>query len=219
MIGTEGKNDESGEEQEDGYKNKGRKQFDEPEDAKIFCASGKVSSEIGVDMRCVISFNYLKVPAGPLLHECSHECACETEYEAEEPDRVDEYHRSGGGEGSGWTGGGTGTVGVGKLFGYLGEEELGGDIGILLQGRVADGNESCYRRREKTSLEMVRACKHTTVCVKAYENEDAICASLPIFHIFIVKLQCASDIHRKDSSRRVTISSFLRGGAIIASAL
>ena len=57
MIGTEGKNDESGEEQEDGYKNKGRKQFDEPEDAKIFCASGKVSSEIGVDMRCVISFN------------------------------------------------------------------------------------------------------------------------------------------------------------------
>ena len=87
---------------------------------------------MGADVRGVISLNYLEVSAGPLLHERGHERACETEHEAEEPDRVDEYHGSGGGEGSRRARGETGAIGMGKLLGYLCEDGLGSDVGILL---------------------------------------------------------------------------------------
>ena len=55
--------------------------------------------------------------------------------------------------------GGNKVVGMstGTLLGYL-HEGLGDDIRILLQVRVADG----HRRREKTDLERVGGCKHTT---------------------------------------------------------
>ena len=49
-------------------------------------ASGKILSDVGTDMGCVISLNDLEVPAGPLLQKRSHERAGETEHEAEEPD-------------------------------------------------------------------------------------------------------------------------------------
>ena len=56
----------------------------------------------------------------------------------------------------------TGIVGIGirKLLGYLCEEEVGGDIGILLQGRVTDRDKGGHCRRKKANL---RACKYTTV--------------------------------------------------------
>jgi hypothetical protein len=34
---------------------------------------------------------------------------------------------------------------MGKLLGYLCEDGLGGDVGILLQGRIAEGDESSHR--------------------------------------------------------------------------
>ena len=37
------------------------------------------------------------------------------------------------------------SIGIRKLLGYLCEEEVGGEIGILLQGRVADGDEGSHR--------------------------------------------------------------------------
>ena len=142
LIGLEGKTDESDEEQEDRYKKKTRQELGKPDDAELICASEKVLSDVGADMWCVISPNYLNVPARPLLQKCSHKRATETEHEAEEPDGVDKYCQSGGRE---WTlGRGTRDrnrmVGIGELFGYLSEERLGDDVGILVQSRVADGN-------------------------------------------------------------------------------
>ena len=67
MIGLEGKNDESGEEKEDGYDKKSWQQLDEPEDAEPACALVKVLSNIGTDMRGVILSDYLEVSASPLL--------------------------------------------------------------------------------------------------------------------------------------------------------
>ena len=65
----------------------------------------------------------------------------------------------------GRSGGGDQAVGIGtgKLLGYLCEEGLGDDVGILLQARVAEGDKSGHRRREKTDLERVVTYKHTTV--------------------------------------------------------
>ena len=67
MIGKEGKNDKSGEEQEDGYDKKGWKQLDEAEDVEPARALVKVLSNMSTDMRWVILSNYLEVSAGPLL--------------------------------------------------------------------------------------------------------------------------------------------------------
>ena len=67
MIGEEGKNDESGEEQEDGYDKKGGQEFDKPEDAEPACALVKVLSNMSTDMRWVILSNHLEVSASPLL--------------------------------------------------------------------------------------------------------------------------------------------------------
>ena len=106
---------------------------------------------------------------------------------------------------------------MGKLLGYLSEEGLGG---ILLQVRVADGDEGGHRRREKTSLEIMGVSTGRSSWLgsaKSYENKDAICTSLPVFHIFIVKLQCTGDIHREDGSRRITILGFLLSGNIFLS--
>ena len=119
---------------------------------------------MGTNMRWVTSFNYVEVSAGPLLQKRSQNGTYETEHKAEEPDRVDKYHRSGGGEGEldrrsyGVTG--IVSIGIGKLLGYLCEEEVGGEVGILLQGRVADGDKGSHRRREKANL---RACEYITV--------------------------------------------------------
>ena len=142
LIGLEGKTDKSDEEQEDRYKKKTRQELGQPDDAELICASEKVLSDVGADMRCMISLNYLEVPACPLLQKCSHQRAAETEHEAEEPGGVDKYRQSSGRE---WNLG-TGTrdrnrmVGIGELLGYLCEERLGNNVGILLQSRVADGN-------------------------------------------------------------------------------
>ena len=51
---------------------------------------------------------------------------------------------------------------------------------------------------------------------EAYKNEDALCTSLPILNICAVKFWCTGDIHGEDGSRRVTISSFIRGGGDLA---
>ena len=51
--------------------------------------------------------------------------------------------------------GGDEAVGIctGKLLGYyLCEERVGDDVRILLQARVAEGDKSGHRRREKTDL-------------------------------------------------------------------
>jgi hypothetical protein len=137
-----------------------------PKEAELACALVKVLSNMSTNMRWVISSNYLEVSAGPLLQKCRHKGTGETEHETEEPDRVDEYHRSGGGEGTlgRQTCGGNGaiSIGTGELLGYLCEEGLCDDVGILLQARVADGDKSSHGRREKTDLEQVGACKNTT---------------------------------------------------------
>ena len=43
--------------------------------------------------------------------------------------------------------------GVRQLLRYLLEEKLGGDVWILLQVRIAEGDESSNRGREEASLE------------------------------------------------------------------
>jgi len=145
VIGAEGEDDESGEEQEYGYEKKERQYIDKPRDPEPACTSCKVFPNMGTDVGCVVPLNHLEIPAGPLLQECSHERACETEYEAEEPDRVYKYHRCRRSEGSldGWTSGTTGG-GIRKLLGYLCEEGLGGDVGILLQILVADSDKTSH---------------------------------------------------------------------------
>ena len=107
-------------------------------------------------MGCVSPLNHLEVSAGPLLHKRGNKRACESEREAEEPDRVDEYYRRGRGEGKlgGWAqSGSTATIcgRIGKLLGYLCEEGLDGK-GILLQVRVADSNKSSHSGGEYTRL-------------------------------------------------------------------
>ena len=107
--------------------------------------------------RFVFSLNYEKVSASPMLQKCGHERTRETEHEAEEPDCVDKYHRYGRDKvtldrrarsATGVTYGG-----VRKLLRYLCEEELSADVGILLQVRIAEGNESSHRGGEEGSLE------------------------------------------------------------------
>ena len=111
---------------------------------------------MGTNMRWVISFNYLEVSAGPLLQKRSQKGTYETEHKAEEPDRVDKYHRSGGREGrlDRRTRGVTGMVciGIGKLLGYLCEEELCGEVEILTQGRITDGDKGSHRRSKRANL-------------------------------------------------------------------
>ena len=138
----EGKTNKSGKEQEDRYEKKRRQELGKPDDAEPVCASEKVLSDVGADMGCVISLNHLVVPARPLLQKCSHKRASETEHEAEEPDGVDKYRQSGGGEGTlgRRTREGNRVVGIGELLGYLCKEGLGDGVRILLQSRVADSN-------------------------------------------------------------------------------
>ena len=142
MVGLEGKTDESGEEQEDRYEKKVRQELGKLDDAELVCASEKVLSDVGADMRCVISLNYLEVPACPLLQKCSHKRTTETEHEAEEPDGIDKYCQSGGRERTLGRGirDGNRVVGIGELLRYLCEERLSDGVGILAQSRVADGN-------------------------------------------------------------------------------
>ena len=107
----------------DGEEKNRWQELGKPVDAELVCAKGKVLSDVGADMRCVISLNYLEVPACPLMQKCCHKRATETEHEAEEPDGVDKYRQSGGREGT--LGRGTGDrkgavgIGVGELLGYL----------------------------------------------------------------------------------------------------
>ena len=103
---------------------------------------------MGAHMGCMCPLNHLEVPAGPLLHKRGNKRACESEREAEEPDRVDEYYRRGRDEGKLGRcaeSGSAATIGgrIGKLLGYLGEDGLDGK-GILLQVRVADSNEGSH---------------------------------------------------------------------------
>ncbi len=87
------------------------------------------------------------------------------------------------------------------------EEELGGDIGILLQVRIAEGNESSHRGGEETSLES-KSERAWLTGEETYKNEDAFCTSFPILHIFFVfKFLYTGDIHREDRCRRFTILS------------
>ena len=154
-----------------------RQRLDEPEDAESTRASGKVLVCTGMVKGCVFALNYLEVSTGPLLQKCGHERARETEHETEEPDCVDEYHRRGRGErtfdrrvrGLNSTVG----MGVGKLLGYLCEKRLGGNVGILLQVRIAEGNESSHRGREEASLESKRerASQKTTIIVVDAEQK------------------------------------------------
>jgi hypothetical protein len=67
VIAEESENDESGEEQKDGYDKKGRQQLYKSEEAEPACTLVKVLSDMGTDMRWVISSNYLEVSASPLL--------------------------------------------------------------------------------------------------------------------------------------------------------
>ena len=116
----------------------------------------------------VFALNYLEISASPLLQKCGHEHACETEHETKELDCVDEYHRRGRGERTfdRRIRGVNSNIGIGarKLLGYMCEEGMGGDVGILPQGRIAEGNEGSHRGREEASLESEsdRACKNTT---------------------------------------------------------
>ena len=164
LISKEGENDEPGEEQEDTDGKEGRQQIDDPDNDELAHASGKVFSGMGTKMRWPKSFNYLEVSASPLLQKRGQKGTDETEHKVEEPCSVDKYNRSGGGEGEldrrTWGVTGIVSIGVGKLLGYLCEEEVGGDVGILLQGRVADGDKGSHRGRKKANL---RPCKYTTV--------------------------------------------------------
>ena len=109
---------------------------------------------------------------------------------------------------------------IGKLLGYLREDELGGDVGILLQVRIAEGNESSHGGREETGLESKRerACKNTRIMrSRTYKNEDSVSASLPILHVFFVfKLFYTGDIHSEDSPRGISMNIFLRSSSIMA---
>ena len=49
--------------------------------------------------------------------------------------------------------------------------------------------------------------------METYKNEDAICAFLPIFYVFVVQPLCTGGIHIEDGSRRVTVSGLVRGDA------
>ena len=104
-----------------------------------------------------------------------------------------------------------------KLLGYLREDELGGDVGILLQVRIAEANESHHRGREETGLRE-RACKNTRIMrSRTYKNEDSVSASLPILHVFFVfKLFYTGDIHSEDSPRGISMNIFLRSSSIMA---
>ena len=85
-MGKEDKNHNSSEGQEGRQEKKGRKQLNIPKNTELVGDSGKVLSDVDTDMGCMIVLNDLDVPVGPLLQKCSHEHACETEDEAEEPD-------------------------------------------------------------------------------------------------------------------------------------
>ena len=166
LIGEKDENDEPGEEQEDRDGKKERQQIDDSENDGLAYALVKVLSDMGTNMRWVILFNYIEVSAGPSLQKRSQKGTHETEHEADEPDRVDKYHRSGGREGRLYrkTRGVTGMVSIGirKLLGYLREEEVGGEVGVLMQGRVTDGDEGSHRRSKKANL---RSRKHTTLII------------------------------------------------------
>jgi len=86
VVGTKGQGDESGEKQVHGYEKKERQRLNQPEDAELARASGKVLSDMGTDMRCVIPSNCMEIPVGPLLQKRGQKCAHEAEHEAEEPD-------------------------------------------------------------------------------------------------------------------------------------
>ena len=194
LIGEKDENDEPGEEQEDRDGKKERQQIDDSENDGLAYALVKVLSDMGTNMRWVILFNYIEVSAGPSLQKRSQKGTHETEHEADEPDRVDKYHRSGGREGRLYrkTRGVTGMVSIGirKLLGYLCEEELGSDVGILMQGRVTDGDKGGHRRSKKANL---RAFKHITRIIvrgseESYKNEGVPCIVPPTLNIFAVKL-------------------------------
>jgi hypothetical protein len=95
VIATECKYDESGKEEEDRDEQEGRQCFDERRDMEPIRAAGKVLSDVCADMGWMIPLSKLKIPASPLLQKGSHEGACETQHEAEKPNRVHEHGRSG----------------------------------------------------------------------------------------------------------------------------
>jgi hypothetical protein len=99
VVAAECKYDESGKEEEDGDKKEGGQHFDERRDAEPIRPTRKVLSDVCADMGWMTPSSELKIPASPLLQEGSHEGACETQHEAEEPNRVHEHGRNGGFEG------------------------------------------------------------------------------------------------------------------------
>ncbi len=156
FISAKDEDDESGEEQDKGYKKKERKGFDESEYAELVRASEKILSNMGANMGGVVLSNNILRFDNVLLQKRAEECAYNDEDETEEPNRVDKYHRcrrdkcamNGRAQNS------TGIVAgrIGELQGYLCKKGLGSDVGILLQARVTDSNKGCHRGREKTGL-------------------------------------------------------------------
>ena len=88
---------------------------------------------------------------------------------------------------------------VGNLLGYMCEDGLGGDIGISLQVRVmkvgtVEEKRPVWKVRGRELIRMGGVRRKET-----YKNEDSVCASLPVLHIFFVfKLLYTGDIHGED---------------------
>jgi hypothetical protein len=101
---------------------------------------------MGSHVRWVVPSNCIEIPAGPLLQKYGQERAHEAEHEANEPDRVDKYYGSRRDEGTTdrcvQKSTGITVSCVRELLGYLCEERLSDDVGILLQALIADGNKS-----------------------------------------------------------------------------
>ena len=114
--------------------------------------------------RFVFSLNYVEVSASPMLQKCGHERTRQREHETEEPGCVDKYRRYGrdkvalDGKASSATG--VTYSGVRKLLRYLCEEGLSGEVGILMQVRIAEGNKSSHCGGQEGTLE----CKSDRVC-------------------------------------------------------
>jgi hypothetical protein len=95
VIATECKYDESGKEEQDRDEQEGRQRFHERRDPEPLCAARKILSDVRADVGWVIPLSKLKIPASPLLQKGCHEGACETQHEAEKPNRIHKHGRSG----------------------------------------------------------------------------------------------------------------------------
>jgi len=125
--------DESGKEEQDGDEQEGRQRFDKRRDPEPVSAERKILSDVCADMGWMIPLSKLKIPASPLLQKGSHESAGETQHEADNPNSVHEYGRSGRFEGIRIDECSCSRIWQSrKLLGYLGKEGLSNGIGVLL---------------------------------------------------------------------------------------